>query len=173
MHDTWTVQPPLWPELLVADVSGWAASIVTHVLPVTLIVGGAALLIWAFWRGQGLGPFRKPPPAPAPAPKAEPTEAVLRDATELANLLAAQMDRQAGRLEQLINEADARIRRLERLAATAEAVAARPPTRPDATDPLNRQIYALADDGMPTVEIARQLQQQTGKVELILALRQR
>jgi hypothetical protein len=83
------------------------------------------------------------------------------------------MDRQAARLEQLIAEADSRIRRLERLNSAPPPAPPRQVLTGDTTDPLNRRVYELADEGMPPVEIARALQQQTGKVELILALRQR
>jgi hypothetical protein len=61
---------------------------------------------------------------------------------------------------------------------SAEAPARRdaaPPPPPAqagrATDPLTRQIYELADEGQTPVEIARRLDEQVGKVELILALR--
>ncbi len=37
---------------------------------------------------------------------------------------------------------------------------------------LNRQVYQLADAGLTTADIAKNLQQHVGKVELILALRQ-
>lgn len=93
----------------------------------------------------------------------------MRDAEELAGLLAGQMERQAARLERLLGEADARIRQLERLNAGQGRTVPRDP----AVDPLNQQVYELSDEGLPPVEIARQLNQQTGKVELILALRQR
>ena len=39
------------------------------------------------------------------------------------------------------------------------------------SDPLTRQIYEMADQGTTPVEIAQQLDEQVGKVELILALR--
>ena len=84
-------------------------------------------------------------------------------------LLAEQADRKAERLERMLVEADARIRHLERL--TADMRAARPPDRSSTTDPLNQRVYDLADEGVPPVEIARQLKTQTGKVQLILALR--
>ena len=42
------------------------------------------------------------------------------------------------------------------------------PTEPD---PLTRSVYKLADSGHDTVSIARELDEQIGKVELILALR--
>lgn len=38
-------------------------------------------------------------------------------------------------------------------------------------DPVHRRVWALADDGMPPVEIARSLNQPVGQVELILNLR--
>lgn len=42
---------------------------------------------------------------------------------------------------------------------------------PTGPDPLTGEVYRLADQGMPSVEIARRLNQHVGKVELILALR--
>lgn len=140
-----------------------AASVLTQALPPILIVAGAALLLWAIWRrpkAAGAEGGRSPVAA-------QQVQAVMRDAEELAGLLAGQMERQAARLERLLGEADARIRQLERLNA------GRPPPRDPAVDPLNQQVYELSDEGLPPVEIARQLNQQTGKVELILALRQR
>lgn len=40
-----------------------------------------------------------------------------------------------------------------------------------AIDPLMRAVYDLADDGRRPIEIARELDEQVGKIELILALR--
>lgn len=94
---------------------------------------------------------------------------VMADAEELAQLLTDRMDRQAARLEQLIAAADDRLARLEKALAQPAPRAA---NRQDLTDPLSRQVYDLSDRGLPSVDIARQLNQQTGKVELILALRQ-
>ncbi len=45
------------------------------------------------------------------------------------------------------------------------------PTLPQPDDQLTQSVYALADQGIPSVDIARQLDEQIGKVELILALR--
>jgi hypothetical protein len=87
-------------------------------------------------------------------------------------VLADETDRHAQRLEALIARAEQTIRRLEHL-SNSDAAAARSLVRGDGVDPLNRRIYELADDGLPPVEIARQLNQQTGKVELVLALRPR
>ena len=42
---------------------------------------------------------------------------------------------------------------------------------PSEPDPLTRSVYELSDSGHDTVSIARELDEQIGKVELILALR--
>lgn len=42
---------------------------------------------------------------------------------------------------------------------------------PSHADPVHRRIWALADDGMPPMDIARSLNQPVGQVELILNLR--
>jgi hypothetical protein len=39
-------------------------------------------------------------------------------------------------------------------------------------DPLTRSVYEHADTGLSALEIAQQLDEQVGKVELILALRE-
>jgi hypothetical protein len=41
----------------------------------------------------------------------------------------------------------------------------------DDVDPVTRRVYGLADQGLTPVEIAGRLEEQVGKVELILALR--
>lgn len=43
---------------------------------------------------------------------------------------------------------------------------------PEASDPLTRSVYALADEGYDAQAIASRLQEHAGKIELILALRQ-
>lgn len=45
------------------------------------------------------------------------------------------------------------------------------PSEPEHADPVHRRVWALADDGMPTLEIARSLNQPVGQIELILNLR--
>jgi hypothetical protein len=151
-------------------------------LSVAFMLGGMLILIRAF-RTQArqtsspVTPVAKaeatPPPlrmaAPALASHADPDpRTVVGDAEELLQLLAEQADQHAVRLERLIADADRRIKRLEQLAA-----APTPRQFPEYADPLNQQVYSLSDEGMPPVEIARRLEQQTGKVELILALRRR
>ncbi|MBX3378137.1 MAG: hypothetical protein KF678_14170 [Phycisphaeraceae bacterium] len=157
-------------------------------LAIGLVIAGVIILGYSF-RFALANPLRRllarrsEPGASAPHPRAPspPSDlsSVMHDAEELAQLISDRLDRQAARLEHLIATADDRLARLE--AATRRADAAPPaPAQPappqprrDTTDPLTRQIYDLSDRGMPPVEIARHLNQHTGKIELILALRQR
>jgi len=62
-------------------------------------------------------------------------------------------------------------RSLGRRDAAAEEPAARPAVGGLPDDPLFARIFSLADGGLPAVEIARQVDEPTGKVELVLALR--
>lgn len=99
---------------------------------------------------------------------------------ELTRLCAAQMENRATRLEQLIAQADNRLARLEGQNGSREHSFRIPErqTQPSSflrqdSDPLTSRIYQLADKGITSVEIARELDEQTGKVDLILALRDR
>ena len=115
---------------------------------------------------------------------------------ETARQMTAQLDTRAARLEILIAEADQRLASLKSAASVA-APAAPPPAsaepaepspsdgparavsdlvltrEPEETppDPRHAEIYALADQGHSTREIARSLDRPNGEVELILALR--
>jgi hypothetical protein len=104
------------------------------------------------------------------------------DLHDLARRLGAQLDNKAQRLEKLIDEAD------QRIAALGANPAATPPvtravSRADTTpgppqtngrqqiDQLTDAVYELADAGRSPIQIAQHLDEQVGKVELILALR--
>ncbi len=93
------------------------------------------------------------------------------DAEELTRRFAAQLDNKAARLEQLLELADERIERLERASRTGGSSGAASNGTPS-IDPTTLEIYRLADEGQNPVEIAKSLGQHTGKVELILALRE-
>ncbi len=97
----------------------------------------------------------------------------MANAEELTSRLAAHMDNKAAWLEKLIEDADERIRRLEliehRHAQESSQASGAPPEPGE--DPMKRRIYELADQGLRPLEIAQQLDQHTGKVELVLALR--
>lgn len=116
---------------------------------------------------------------------------LLRKSREFAALL----DNKAERLEQLLMQADERIAQLHALhsgpradrngqsqsAGNApagitgigehERDEARTAPEPSPPDPLTARVYELADQGRTPIEIARELDEHTGKVELMLALR--
>lgn len=99
-------------------------------------------------------------------------------AAEITRELTALLDNRSQKLEILIQHADERIARLERLSSEAEGrlTPRHTSTAPVsdtayANDALKQQIYDLADQGQKPGEIAQRLGQHAGKVELILALR--
>lgn len=109
---------------------------------------------------------------------------------ESARQLAAKLDNKAARLEVLIQQADERISRMSQLSGMGgvtqdgpsltraaepdrarNSVAANGP--PISLDPLTQSVYELADIGYQSIQIAQELDEQVGKVELILSLRDR
>ena len=99
---------------------------------------------------------------------------------DLTRRFSAQLDAKSMRLERLLEEADQKIdelRRLQQPVATsrtgepATPPASEPAPAPEPIDPLAAQIYRLADAGKRPLDIARQLDEHVGKVELILNLR--
>ena len=109
---------------------------------------------------------------------------------ESARQLAAKLDNKAARLEVLIQQADERISLMSQLSGTggvaqdgppragaAEPDRARTPVAangpPVSLDPLTQSVYELADTGYQPIQIAQELDEQVGKVELILSLRDR
>ncbi|MCB9848914.1 MAG: hypothetical protein H6814_10920 [Phycisphaeraceae bacterium] len=101
-------------------------------------------------------------------------ESVMADAEELTRRLAAVMDNKAAALEILIERAGEAADRLERASGAQPHSQQSNPRRPPASppsDPLSDEVYCLADQGRTAIEIAQQLDEPAGKVELILALR--
>lgn len=110
-----------------------------------------------------------------------------RDGAErLTRELIDELEARAERLERLIERAETTITELrasEQRAATGARSGATQviaeaklkhvvQTEQSAmTDPMHREVCAMADDGLSSVDIARKLQMPTGQVELILNLR--
>jgi len=122
-------------------------------------------------------------------------QALLSELEETCRRLTAQLDNRYQRLELLLSEADEKIKRLEGMtgaaagpapekmapvsaAAALEGQKALARLRKErgapaaSDDPAYQPIYALADGGKNSREIAQQLGRQPGEIELILALRQ-
>lgn len=162
-----------WPDQLLPSVLLVAESVTVPVLSVVLTGIGVVLLVglaltYGIRRRDSAGPSMSPA-------ERRKLEDLVSDAEELTGRLAASLDAKAARIERLIAQADERLGRLENQSLSE----ARPrPDRRNAqqagvedTGPLNRRVYDLADRGLPPVEIAKQLSQQVGQVELILNLR--
>ena len=92
---------------------------------------------------------------------------------QMARRVGSQLDAKAHRLEKLLIEADQKLEKMRSVApGTASEGSSDPsPETAEPADPLVAKVYQLADQGRSTVEIAQQLDEQVGKVELMLALR--
>jgi len=102
----------------------------------------------------------------------------LAEAEELVRRFAAHLDTKSARLEKLLRDADERLASLSAL-SNAGGAPSRSTARSAATasmdrsaDPTSLNIFRLADEGLPPIEIAQRLSEGVGKVELILALRE-
>ena len=120
-------------------------------------------------KAQG-GPGRSAPTSMSTSAAKANIESVMADAEELTRRLAALLDNKAAALEILIDRATEAAERLERANGSRPNRPAPAPT--PRTDPAAEEVYALADEGLSALDIARKLDEPTGKVELILALRQ-
>lgn len=174
-----------------------AASPWLTAMPIAFVVAGVALLgVWGLSRLQptlGARFGARARPESGPARRASSNEGELAelgsDLEELAERLAATLDAKAARLEKLIAEADKRLVALDRADSAPVEVVGAPPATPGTRverrpapskfvaardmdpDPVSREIFRLADDGRSPAEIAQKLDEQIGKVQLILALR--
>lgn len=114
-------------------------------------------------------------------------DALGSDLEDLADHLCARMDERAERLESLLARAEETLARLELADRRVLAEESSPPlvevvrtplrarapaSVESAADPLSRRVYELADSGREPLDIARSLDEQVGKVQLILALRE-
>ena len=116
--------------------------------PATVLAGTVAIGIVL----AALGLRRSPRPRGTPqAPAVPELEQAVAELGELTH-----------RLEELIAQADQRIETLRDLTSSPAV---------SATNPLARRIYQLADSGRDSAQIAQELEEHIGKVELILALR--
>jgi len=111
-------------------------------------------------------------------------EAVMVELDRLSRQVHGRLDGKIAKLEGLIREADRRIDDLSRLSRSAtghptidvtlgpESTHSADSDNPEGpAAPDRKRVYALADSGMSSIEIARELGESTGEIELILALR--
>lgn len=103
----------------------------------------------------------------------------MEEIEDLSKRLGDQLDQKSRGLERLLADADEKIAELKRLKGEPAAPTAPSSLKfsshanvsPMSDDPLARSVYDLFDAGHAPIEIAKRLNEQIGKVELILALR--
>lgn len=108
-------------------------------------------------------------------------EALMVDINRMARDLGGQLDAKIIRIEKANAEAEERIAQLQALRDELARPAAlrpadgnelvTPQADPADTDPLTQRVYQLADAGKGPPDIAAELDEHVGKIELILALR--
>lgn len=108
-------------------------------------------------------------------------ESLMVDINRMARDLGGQLDAKIIRIEKATQEADERIAQLQALRDSLSNPSAMGDVNADQlvtpqadaadADPLTKQVYALADQGKGPHDIAQQLDEHVGKIELILALR--
>ena len=104
---------------------------------------------------------------------------LLVELSAMARQITAQIDTRAAKLELLIKDADEKIAALRTATPPATASPYVMPSmmlqkhevREEPADSAHAEVYALADQGRSSREIATQLGRPDGEVELILALR--
>ncbi len=172
MPSDWLAAQPRWMTVALLLAVGAAGAILIFSIRAAIMRRNAA---------------RPGPPVRAARPRPPKQQIEVRgpavDAGDVLRRQTATLDNKAARLELLIRQAD------ERIVALTGAVSAAPgrrdtappdpagrttpapALRPRPPDPLTLAVYERADSGLTTVEIARELDEHVGKVELILALR--
>jgi hypothetical protein len=137
-------------------------------LPLLLLV---IFFAWVVWMGKLRGKTNKPREKGMSSADLtgrdrlqKAMEQLQINVMEFGRDVEARLDTKIRTLEQLIRDADERIKRLQELEG---------PGAPDGggTQALHREIYLLADQGIDSIEIARRTGAAPGEVELILGLR--
>ena len=110
-------------------------------------------------------------------------EQVMLELDQVSRQIHGRLDTKLARLEAVLCDADERIDKLSRLVQRVEAGPRleitldhegpheTPTGRADDADDRHTAVFTLADRGMSSVEIAREIGKPPGEVELILALR--
>lgn len=167
------------PLILTTPPASDPPDIFTVLIVVLLVVGAAFLLVWQTRariqrrRDDAGTPRERLEAIKSRAEADDSRHAAMSEMEDAARRLAAILDNKAERLDILIEQADQRIHQLQAIQAAvrsdSDSVSDAPKHEPP--DPRAARIHALADQGLPIVDIARKLDEQIGTVELVLALR--
>ncbi len=172
--------------LLAADSSGWLD------LPTMLMIAGVVLLGLlllvntrrkiAKGQAEQLTPRERMERAKQTEGMKDDLRQMMVELEDLTRRFSSQLDAKSARLERLIDEADRKIEQLHQPDGGQAAERCEPepaseqtggeaPADESPADPLAAEVCSLADQGYTAFDIARQLKQHIGTVELILALR--
>lgn len=180
------------PAITIAEATTGGSSVLAGLCMAAGVLIITAVLVMRLWRGRRRAAAYNAKPitervasrfgTARPADGVERMEAVMAEMQDLTRLCAAQIENRVAKLETVIRDADARIARLEAMSGApspAPVAPVVPVVRPAperrsiiGADELSQRVYALADSGLSAADVARELEEHTGKVELILALRQ-
>jgi len=175
------------------DPNPWLLIVAAAVVVVLLLV-----LLWPRVRGNGRRAGEHAPRASDPTLSQQRAverdmQTLMRELSEMARKIGAQLDAKSARLEELIRAADERAERLELsergdrtergsspvdiesngpLIDPPPSIVLAPQSRAE-TDPRHAQVYSLLDQGLSSYQIAERLGRPEGEVELIIALRPR
>lgn len=146
------------------------------------ILLGVLLMGWQLWQRRW-HQARAGRSAKRPGTAHTELQEFCQEATEVVERLAAMLDSKSDRLERLLQEADQRLQALEHagqgVRREAFAEGARRAMRPHARTgddsmagdgALQQRILEMAERGLKPVDIARQLHQPVGQIELVIAL---
>lgn len=192
-----TSSPAAAPPLGLPAWAPWALILLGGVMLITWWTGSKRAKVTTVRASESSGSFAQRLLRSANAARTAPPQSSLDDDTvQLVDDLCARLDERAARIEALLLDAKSTIAHLEALHSSTPApspprsrrapknAAAEPPlvevvaqaqstsrAAQSPSDPLCARVYQLADSGADAVEIAKQLSEHTGKVQLILALR--
>ena len=176
----------------VHDIGSFFDSAPSWVTPAIVVAGVVLLGVMAAVLIRFRAPTKPGPvidePFDSPDPRmmmkeVEDTRARAAELIGVVQRWSSRLDDKMRRLDELLADAEKQLRRLEKFdprpAATPPPPMSRAPTiaieskqpRIGDRDALASAVYRLADAGRLPLDIARELNEQVGKVELILALR--
>lgn len=187
--------------MVLVSPASWAGGAL-EIVAAALLLGALAALVLALLASRrqpgGLASLfsARGPIVPNADQAAEELRALIAEARDMSDQLAASFDARAAELDRRIADLEERAALLQSMpefqrpspvasggyaelkptpspsgGETLDFQRGRNPQPPQESDPMTGEIYRLSDQGLPAVEIARHLGQHTGKVELILALR--
>ena len=173
--------PPFLAKVTTGAVGSLAVVDVTQMVMLVLAIGGLTLVMLSTRRRirESQRSSRTSSRREQEARATRDIEQVMLELDQLSRQVHGRLDTKLAKLEAVIRDADQRIDRLSRLNRADSGPALEitldqeDPRCPSSVEPDNRHvaIYRLADAGKSAAQIAQDVGQHVGEIELILALR--